>query len=56
MKPQVEIRKPRKNPATGEWSIPVYVDGVRSEDRTYYTDDREDAFGTYRAMLLESNE
>jgi hypothetical protein len=39
-----------KDRNTGEWVVKVYENGKLNEDKTYYTDDREDAENTKRAM------
>jgi hypothetical protein len=36
----------------GEYSVPVYVNGTRSEAKTYYAADRADAVTTREAMLI----
>lgn len=40
----------KRNPDTGEWMVKVYINGKYSEKATYYTDDKEDAVTTGRAM------
>lgn len=42
--------KLKRKAATGEWVVRVYVDGVYSEDRSYYTDDKKNAEDTLRLM------
>ena len=42
---EIAFAKARKN-EWGEWVIKVYVDGIYDEDKTIYTDSREDAEGT----------
>lgn len=42
------VGQPRK--VDGEWVVPVFINGKRDEDKTYYTDDREDAFATFELM------
>ena len=37
-----------------EWQVKWLVDGVVEEDKTYYTDDRDDAYATQKYMLLEA--
>lgn len=44
---------PRFKSANNEWIVPAYVDGKRSEDETYYTDDQEDAWATY--FIIKKN-
>jgi hypothetical protein len=41
-------------PETNEWKVQWFEDGVLNEDRSYYTDDREDAEMTARAMADEA--
>ena len=36
---------------TNEWLVKVYVNGKYSEDKTYYTDDKQDAIDTAKAMM-----
>lgn len=43
------VGTPRKN-ESGEWEVPVYVNGKRDEAKTYYTDDKDDAFATAKHM------
>ena len=43
------VNKPKKN-EWGEYVVVVKENGVRNEDLTYYTDDREDALGTMQAL------
>jgi len=48
------VKEPRRKPETDEWVVPVYnPEGKRDEGKTYYTSDKEDAWGTYRALLEE---
>lgn len=49
---KVEFRIARKL-ETDEWLVKVFVNGQYSEDRTYYTDDEQDARDTMRAMIAE---
>ena len=37
----------------GEYSVPVYVNGKRSEKKTYYAADKADAIATRDAMIAE---
>lgn len=46
----VRIGAPRKN-SDGEWRVGVIIDGRDSEPNAYYTDDRDDALSTRKAML-----
>lgn len=39
--------------STNEYLVVVIEDGRRLEELTYYTDDKEDARGTLRAMVTE---
>jgi len=48
--------KVRKLPETNEWVVQWYEDGVYSEDKTYYTDDLEDAILTSKAISEEALE
>ena len=36
---------------TNEWLVKVYVNGKYSEDKTYYTDDKQDAIDTAKIMM-----
>lgn len=46
------IAKPKKN-NWGDYEVVVYEDGIRDEDKTYYTDDKGDAWATYNEMVKE---
>jgi len=46
--------KIKRLPETNEWKVCWYEDGVLNEDRSYYTDDQEDALMTARAMANEA--
>lgn len=41
----------QRDKETGEYSIPWVESGKRNEDRTYYTDDLEDARHTLTAQI-----
>ena len=43
------VNKPKKN-EWDEYVVVVKENGVRNEDLTYYTDDREDALETMQAL------
>lgn len=45
------VGKPIRKSETNEWVVKWYVDGKPDENKTYYTDDKKDAFDTYLAML-----
>ena len=46
------VGKPRRKPETDEWVVPVYdPSGKRDEGKTYYTDDKGDAWSTYAASI-----
>lgn len=45
----IKLRLVRKS-ATEEWLVKVWINGVYSEDQTYYTDDKGDALQTLTAM------
>lgn len=53
---KVRVLKPKWNPDDEQWEVVVKVDGERCEARTYYTDDRADALGTYAAMCQEAGQ
>jgi len=38
---------------SGEYRVAVYLDGIRSESATYYTDDKDDAIKTLEIMRTE---
>ena len=40
-----------KDTATGEFAVKYYEDGNYSEDKTYYTDDKQDAIDTMNDMI-----
>lgn len=40
-----------RKPETNEWLVKVYVNGKYSEDKTYYTDDKQDAIDTAKTMM-----
>ena len=52
--PKHKISAPVK--IEGEWVVKWMTDGKRDENKTYYTDDREDAVNTYIEMLNHANE
>lgn len=39
---------------TNEWIVKVYIDGKYDEDKTYYTDDKQDAIDTMKHMAKET--
>ncbi len=41
----------KRNADTREWMVVAYVNGKRNEDKTYYTDDYEDAVNTFRHLM-----
>src|SRR5882757_10416251 len=41
----------KKNAETKEWMVVAYVNGKRDEDKTYYTDDKADAVGTFDHLM-----
>lgn len=45
----VELRLVRK-PETDEWVVKYYENGKYNEEKTYYTDDKDDAIGTMKNM------
>lgn len=47
------ILKPKFDRDTEEYVVRVLVDGKLDEAKTYYTDDKVDANGTYLAMVAE---
>lgn len=40
----------KRKPSTDEWKVNVFINGKYDEDATYYTDDKEDAKDTMKAM------
>lgn len=48
--PAVSLRVRRTD---GEWAVQYWADGVRSEARTYYASDRQDALATAAAMARD---
>jgi len=48
--------KLRKLPETNEYQVAWYEDGKYNEDKTYYTDDLEDAILTSKAISEEALE
>ena len=50
MQDKVRLTIARKSD-TNEWLVKVYVNGKYSEDKTYYTDDKQDAIDTAKAMM-----
>jgi hypothetical protein len=49
------ISTPTKN-TEGEWVVKWMVNGVRDENKTYYTDDKKDALNTYARMVKSAEE
>lgn len=47
---------PKRKPETDEWMVRCKVDGKVDENKTYYTDDKADAWSTYRAMAQRQSE
>lgn len=41
----------KKDPATQEFAVRWYEDGKYDEDKTYYTDDQQDAIVTMNDMI-----
>lgn len=41
----------KKDPATQEFAVKWYEDGKYNEDKTYYTDDKQDAIDTMDDMI-----
>lgn len=48
---KVRVGKPKKNKTTGEFKVPVYINGKYSEEDTYYTNDMSDAISTMKSMI-----
>lgn len=48
------VLKTKRLPDTDEWKVCWYNDGVIDEDKSYYTDDHEDAVLTIRSMAEEA--
>ena len=48
------VLKIKYSPEWEEWSVRYYEDGVYNEDKSYYTDDHDDAIGTQRLMADEA--
>ncbi len=48
---KVRVGKPKKNKTTGEFKVPVYINGKYSEEDTYYTNDMSDAMSTMKSMI-----
>lgn len=48
--------KIKRLPETNEYKVQWFEDGVLNEDRSYYTDDQEDARMTMRAMADEAHQ
>lgn len=42
-----------RKPSTDEWVVKVFVNGKYDEDKSYYTDDRQDAIDTMKQMKKE---
>ena len=47
------VSKPVK--VEGEWIVKWYKWGIRDENKTYYTDDKQDAFLTYGEMIKQAD-
>ena len=47
----VKVAKPKKK--GDEWKVAVFINGKYNEDKTYYTDDEDDAKETRKAMIEE---
>ena len=43
----------KRKSSTNEWVVVVYENNKRSEERCYYTDDKQDAIDTMVAMQFE---
>lgn len=50
------ISKPVRKPDTNEWVVKWMTNGRRDENKTYYTDDKQDAFDTYEQMVKNAND
>jgi hypothetical protein len=50
------ISKPVRNPETNEWVVKWITNGKRDENKTYYTDDKKDAFDTYEQMIRNAQQ
>jgi len=50
------ISKPVRKPETNEWVVKWMINGKRDENKTYYTDDKRDAFDTYKQMVKHAGE
>ena len=50
------ISKPIKNSATGEWVVKWMTNGKRDENKTYYTDDEQDAKLTAKQMMKHASQ
>jgi hypothetical protein len=50
------ISKPVKDHSTGEWVVKWMTNGKRDEDKTYYTDDKQDAIDTAKHMTQKAAE
>lgn len=48
--------KLKRKASTEEWVVVVYLNGRRCEERCYYTDDRQDAVDTMRAMQADERD
>ena len=47
--------KIKRLPETDEWRVEWWEDGMYDEDKTYYTDDYEDARGTMRLIAEQAH-
>ena len=45
--------KLKRLPETDEWRVSVFIDGKYSEEKSYYTDDKQDAIDTMEFMKKE---
>ncbi len=50
------ISKPVRNSETNEWVVKWMTNGKRDENKTYYTDDKKDAFDTYEMMIQNAQQ
>ncbi len=56
VQPIHSISKPVRIPQTNEWVVKWMTNGKRDENKTYYTDDKQDAFDTYKIMVKHAEE
>ena len=46
----VRVGKPKKKASTGEFKVPVYINGKYNEEETYYTTDLSEAVSAMKDM------